>query len=81
MHIDYYVGLSNVQDHIVFQDNWLIKTSKHSMSDSKVLNEVFQLVWVKSDLEVPPELLLSCLWILRRDHKVINNFSLRSCLN
>ena len=52
MHIDDYVRLANVQYHIVFQDDWLVKACKHSMPDSKVLYEVFKLVWVKSDLEV-----------------------------
>jgi hypothetical protein len=64
VHVDYYVGLSYVQDHIVFQDYWLVKTCKHSMADSKVLYVVFELIWVKSDLEVTAELLLSCLWVL-----------------
>ena len=64
MHIDNYVRLTNVQDHIVFQDDWLVKACKHSMPDSKVLYEVFKLVWVKSDLEVTAELLLCRLWVL-----------------
>ena len=64
MHIDDYVRLTNVQDHIVFQDDWLVKACKHSMPDSKVLYEVFKLVWVKSDLEVTAQLLFCRLWVL-----------------
>ena len=71
--VDHDVCLTNIDQHVVLEKDWLLLSDKHSIANTQILDQENTAVWVKLDLEVSATMLLSCLLILVWNDKVIDN--------
>ena len=71
--VDHDVCLTNIDQHVVLEKDWLLLSDKHSIANTQILDQENTAVWVKLDLEVSATMLLSCLLVLVWNDKVINN--------
>ena len=69
--IDYDVGFTNIDKHVVFEDYRVLLADEDPIPNTEVLDQVVVRVDIKLDLEVPTPVLLSRLLVLVRDHEVI----------
>ena len=53
--------------------DWLFLSHEYAVADSQVFDEVVIRVEIKLNLEVATSVLLGCLRVLVRDHKVVND--------
>ena len=71
--VDYDVGFSNIDQHVVFQHDWRLLAHKHSIADAQILDQEVVALHVVHDLEVATAVLLCSLFVLVRNHEVVHD--------
>ena len=71
--IDNHISLAQIEQHVVLESNWVSLTDEDSVSDAQVFDQVSFVLRLVHDLEVSTPVLLSSLFALVRDHKVVDD--------
>ena len=71
------VCFTNVDQHVVFQNDWLLLADEDSITNSQVFDEVDGSIDVVLDLEMATAVLLCCLLVFVWDYEVIYDTFLR----
>ena len=72
-YVDNDVGLSDVDQHVVFEHDRRLLADKHSVADAEILYQEVVALHVVHDLKVATAVLLCSLFILVRNNKVVHN--------
>ena len=71
--VDYDVGFSNIDQHVIFQHDWRLLAHKNSIADAQILDQEVVTLHVVHDLEVATAVLLCSLFVLVRNDKVVHD--------
>ena len=76
--VDNDVGLSNVDQHVVFEHDRRLLADKHSVADAEILDQEVVALHVVHDLEVATAVLFRSLLILVWNDEVVHNSFLQT---